>query len=55
MKEVAMGLLSISGIIGGALAIVAGIIVIIKPQIIAWVVGIYLIIFGAFAILAVFS
>ena len=47
-----MGLPHISGIIGGILAVVAGIIVIIKPQIIAWVVGIYLIIFGALAILA---
>lgn len=47
-----MGLLQISGVIGGILAILAGIIVIIKPQIIAWVVGIYLIIFGAFAVLA---
>lgn len=47
-----MGLPQISGVIGGILAIAGGIIVIIKPQIIAWVVGIYLIIFGAFAILA---
>ena len=43
---------AISGIIGGALAILAGIIVLVKPQIIAWVVGIYLIIFGIFAVLA---
>jgi hypothetical protein len=50
-----MAFLSISGIIGGILAIIAGIIVIIRPQIIAWVVGIYLIAFGAFAILAVFT
>ena len=42
----------ISGVVGGILAVVGGIIVIIRPQIIAWVVGIYLIIFGAFAILA---
>jgi hypothetical protein len=47
-----MGILQISGLIGGILAIVAGIIVIIWPRIIAWVVGIYLIIMGAFAILA---
>jgi uncharacterized membrane protein HdeD (DUF308 family) len=51
-KEVNMGMLAISGLIGGILAVVAGIIVIIWPRIIAWVVGIYLIIFGAFAILA---
>ena len=51
-KEVIMGLPQIGGVIGGILAIVGGIIVIIKPQIIAWVVGIYLIIFGGFAILA---
>ena len=42
----------ISGVVGGILAILGGIIVIIKPQIIAWILGIYLIIFGAFAVLA---
>jgi uncharacterized membrane protein HdeD (DUF308 family) len=47
-----MGLPQISGLIGGALAIIAGIIVIIWPRIIAWVVGIYFIIFGVFAVLA---
>lgn len=47
-----MGLPQISGLIAGALAIIAGIIVIIWPRIIAWVLGIYLIIFGAFAVLA---
>ena len=41
-----MGLPQISGLIGGILAIIAGIIVLIKPQILAWVVGIFLIIFG---------
>ena len=47
-----MGIPQLSGVIGGILAILAGIMVIIKPQIIAWVLGIYLIIFGAFAVLA---
>ena len=47
-----MGLLPISGLIGGALAIIAGIIVIIWPRIIAWVLGIFLIIVGFFAVLA---
>lgn len=47
-----MGIPQISGVIGGILAIIGGIVVIIKPQIIAWVLGIYLIIFGAFAVLA---
>ncbi len=47
-----MGFPQISGVIGGILAILAGIVVIIKPQIIVWVVGLYLIIFGAFAVLA---
>ena len=51
-KEVAMGLPAISGVIGGALAVIAGIIVLIKPQILAWVVGIFLIIFGVSAIFA---
>jgi len=47
-----MGFPQISGVIGGILAILGGIVVIIKPQIIAWILGIYLIIFGAFAVLA---
>jgi uncharacterized membrane protein HdeD (DUF308 family) len=47
-----MGALQISGAVGGIIAIIAGIIVLIKPKILAWVVGIYLIVFGAFAVLA---
>jgi uncharacterized membrane protein HdeD (DUF308 family) len=54
-KEAAMGFPQISGAIGGIIAIIAGIIVLIQPKILAWVVGIYLIIFGAFAVLAVFT
>ncbi|MFC1942751.1 hypothetical protein ACFLWU_06015 [Chloroflexota bacterium] len=42
----------ISGLAGGILAIIFGIIVLVKPKIIAWVLGIYLIIFGLFAALA---
>ena len=47
-----MGLPAISGPIGGIIAILAGIIVLIKPQILAWVLGIFLIIFGISAVLA---
>ena len=47
-----MGIPQLSGVIGGILAIIFGIIVIIKPKIIAWVLGVYLIIFGIFAVLA---
>ncbi|MFC1894116.1 DUF3096 domain-containing protein [Chloroflexota bacterium] len=47
-----MGLPAISGLIGGILAIIAGIIVLVKPKVLAWVVGIYLIIFGIFAVMA---
>ena len=48
-----MGLPAISGLIGGILAIIAGILVLIKPKILAWVVGIYLILFGVSAVFAV--
>ena len=48
-----MGLPQISGLIGGILAIIAGLIVLIKPKIIAWVVGIFLIVFGISAVMAV--
>lgn len=47
-----MILAQISGLIGGLLAVIAGIIVLIKPQILAWVVGIFLIVFGISAVLA---
>jgi uncharacterized membrane protein HdeD (DUF308 family) len=47
-----MGLPQISGIIGGILAIIAGIVVLVKPKILAWVVGIFLIIFGVSAVMA---
>ena len=50
-----MGLPQVSGIIGGILAIGAGILVLIKPKVLAWVVGIYLIVFGVFAIMAIFT
>ncbi|MFC1920033.1 DUF3096 domain-containing protein [Chloroflexota bacterium] len=46
-----MELPQISGLIGGIVAILAGIIVLIKPKILAWVVAIYLIVFGIFAVL----
>jgi uncharacterized membrane protein HdeD (DUF308 family) len=54
-EEATMDFLHISGTIGGIIAIIAGIIVLIQPKILAWVVGIYLIVFGAFAVLAVFT
>jgi uncharacterized membrane protein HdeD (DUF308 family) len=47
-----MLLAQISGLVGGILAIIAGIIVLVKPQILAWVVGIFLVIFGISAVLA---
>ena len=42
----------ISGLIGGVIAVIAGIVVLVKPEILAWVVGIFLIIFGISAVLA---
>jgi uncharacterized membrane protein HdeD (DUF308 family) len=38
------------GLIGGIISVVAGIIVIIWPRIIAYIIGIYLIVIGAIAI-----
>jgi len=43
---------AISGVIGGILAILGGILVLVRPKVLAWVVGIYLIIFGVFAVFA---
>ena len=49
-----MGILAVSGLIGGILAILAGIIVIAKPKIIAYIIGFYLIIAGILAVIAAF-
>ena len=42
----------ISGLVGGIIAIIAGIIVLVKPKILAWVVGVFLILFGISAVFA---
>jgi uncharacterized membrane protein HdeD (DUF308 family) len=47
-----MHFVAVSGLIGGILAIGAGIIVIIRPRIIAYIIGIYFIIIGILAIIA---
>jgi hypothetical protein len=47
-----MELPAISGLVGGIIAIMAGIIVLIGPKILVWVVGGLLIVLGIVAILA---
>jgi uncharacterized membrane protein HdeD (DUF308 family) len=47
-----MELPQISGLIEGILAIVAGIIILVKPKILVWVLGIFLIVFGVSAVMA---
>jgi len=47
------GLLPFGGLIAGIITIAAGIIVLVWPRIIAYIIGIYLIIVGALAIIAV--
>jgi len=52
-KEVMMGgLLPFGGLIVGIITVVAGVIVLIWPRIIAYIIGIYLIIVGALAVIA---
>ena len=46
-KEATMGLSQIIDLIGGILAIIAGIIVLVKPQMVAWAVGIFFIAAGS--------
>jgi uncharacterized membrane protein HdeD (DUF308 family) len=47
------GLLSVGGLVAGIISIVAGIVVLIWPKILAYIVGIYLIIIGAVAVITV--
>ena len=47
-----MGFPQITGVIGGILAIIGGILIFVKPKIGMWVLGIFLIIYGINAVLA---
>lgn len=46
------GLLPFGGLIAGIITVVAGVIVLIWPRVIAYIIGIYLIIIGALAVIA---
>lgn len=48
------GFIGVGGIIGGIITIIAGIIILVWPRIIAYAVGIWLIIVGILAFLATF-
>lgn len=55
-KKAAMmfdGMMSTGGLIAGIISIIVGILIIIWPRIIAYVIGIYLIVMGLIAIVAV--
>jgi uncharacterized membrane protein HdeD (DUF308 family) len=47
-----MNHLEISGLVGGIISIVVGVLVIIWPRIIAYVIGAYLVIIGIIAVVA---
>ena len=47
-----MHFVAVTGLIGGILTILAGIVVIVWPKILAYIIGIYLIIIGILAIIA---
>ena len=52
-REELMEFPQISSIIGGVRPILAGVLLINWPRILSWVVGVYLIIFGILAVLAI--
>lgn len=41
-------------LIGGIISILVGILIIVKPKLLAWIVGIYLIVAGAIVVIAYF-
>ena len=47
-----MGYLEISGLVAGIISILVGVLVIVWPRVIAYVIGIYLIIIGIIGIVA---
>jgi len=48
------GIFAVSGLIGGIISIVAGIIILVWPKVLAYIIGIYLIIIGLVAVVTVF-
>ena len=52
-QEMISSLFPVGGLIAGILAIVAGVVILIWPKIIAYIIGIYLIIVGLVAVIAV--
>jgi uncharacterized membrane protein HdeD (DUF308 family) len=48
------GMFAVSGLIAGIISIVAGIVVLVWPRVLAYIIGIYLIIIGAMAVITVF-
>ena len=47
------GLFPIGGLIAGIISIIAGIVVLVWPKVLAYIIGIYLIIVGLIAVVAV--
>jgi uncharacterized membrane protein HdeD (DUF308 family) len=47
-----MGALAISGLVAGIISIIVGIIIIIWPRVIAYIIGAYLVIVGIIALVA---
>lgn len=48
---IAMGFIQVSGLLAGIVAIVAGVIIMIWPRIIAYIIGIWLVIVGILAVI----
>ncbi len=46
------GLVGVTGLTEGILTITVGIIIIVKPKVIAWLIGIYLIAVGVLAVIS---
>jgi uncharacterized membrane protein HdeD (DUF308 family) len=47
-----MGFISVTGLISGILAVLAGVIVMVWPKILAYIIGIYFIVVGILAVIA---
>jgi uncharacterized membrane protein HdeD (DUF308 family) len=47
-----MPFITVTGLVGGILAILAGIVIIVWPRVIAYIIGAYLIVVGVLAVLA---
>jgi len=54
-ENIMSSLLSVGGLVAGIISIIAGVVVLVRPKVLAYIIGIYLIIVGLVAVITVLT